>query len=70
MAAAADFLPIAVSVAAANPAAVGANWTLTVHDLRGPRLVPEHVSAVTGACDLGALGGVQLQDMRMGCLKT
>ena len=47
MAVAADFLPAAVSVADTLPAAAGLNCTVTVHDLPGPRLVPEHPSAVT-----------------------
>jgi len=34
--------PVAVSVAVTVPALVGANRTATVHDLRGPRLVPVH----------------------------
>src|SRR5579859_7008328 len=41
------FLLAAVSVAVTVPGLVGANCTVTVHDLPGPRLVPVQVSAVT-----------------------
>ena len=51
---AAVFWLTAVSVAPAAPVAVGANCTVTLHDLPGPRLVPVHVSAVTvNAADPG-----------------
>lgn len=41
------FLPVAVSLAASvRPAAVKAYRTATVHDFRGPRLVPVQRSAV------------------------
>src|SRR5262245_54566050 len=44
---ASSFLPLASSVAArAGPDAVGAYSTVTVHDLRGPRLVSLQVSSV------------------------
>src|SRR3990170_1456878 len=38
--------PVAVSVAVLWPGAVGANWTVTAHDLSGPRLASVQVSAV------------------------
>ena len=39
----ASTVPVAFTV----PGALGANCTVTVHDLRGPKLLPVHVSAVT-----------------------
>ena len=40
---AARFLPTAANVAETRPTARGANRTVTVHDLRGPRLAPVQV---------------------------
>jgi hypothetical protein len=48
LARAAAFLPDASSVAGVlTPDAVGAYWTVTIHDLLGPKLVPVQPSDVT-----------------------
>src|SRR6476620_6037299 len=47
LAVAAWFFPTAANVAETGPTARGANRTVTVHDLPGPRLVPVQVSAAT-----------------------
>ena len=41
------FFPTAANVAETGPTARGANRTVTVHDLPGPKLAPEQVSAAT-----------------------
>src|SRR5215472_8199400 len=46
VAVAADLAPTAVSTAVTVPALAGANCTVTAHDLPGPRLIPEHASAL------------------------
>ena len=39
-------VPFAESMAVVETAAVGAYWTVTLHDLPGPRAVPVQASAV------------------------
>ena len=46
LALAAGLVAFAASVAVVCPAVVGAYWTVTLHDLRGPRAVPVQASAV------------------------
>ena len=46
LALAGGLLPFAANVAMLWPAVVGAYWTVTLHDLPGPRAVPVQASAV------------------------